>query len=393
MNFLFIALIIVFGISLLITILSISIKTTAMDIVNNMGMGWNLANTFDCYSDYKEIKTPDEQITLWGNNVPTKELLIKLKKYGFKTILFPVTWFHFMDEVGNVNPEWMYRVKEVVDWIIKEEMYCILNIHYDGKKGFWLSKGISVKDRYINLWSQISNNFKNYNKYLIFESMNDIEYDNGGYDYLSLVTLTQAFIDTVRNSGGKNGERLLIISGANKNFELTCSKDYKMPIDPSNKFAISIHYYLPEEFTIENDDDPWKGVTPMTEWGTENSYKEMFTYFQTMKEYYIDKGIPIVITETGVVTEQKKERKSIKDFLFFEFSMAMSSNGIMACLFDNSDRENGGMNYYDRKNDRWFDEGIGENFKKISKKNFQSQLIFLFYQIEKLLQLILQMEI
>ena len=56
-----------------------------------------------------------------------------------------------MDEVGNVNPEWMYRVKEVVDWIIKEEMYCILNIHYDGKKGFWLSKGISVKDRYINL--------------------------------------------------------------------------------------------------------------------------------------------------------------------------------------------------------------------------------------------------
>ena len=370
MDFLFIGLIIVFGVSILITVLSIKINITAMDIVNDMGMGYNLANTFDSYSDYKEINSPEEQITLWGNKVPTKELFIKIKQYGFKTIRFPVTWLHFIDEAGKVNPEWMCRVKEVVDWIIKEKMYCILNIHYDGKKGFWLSKGVAVKDRFKNLWHEISNEFKNYNKYLIFESMNDIEYDNGNYDYLTLVTLTQAFIDTVRNSGGKNGDRLLILSGANKDFDLTCSKDYKMPIDPSNKFAISIHYYLPSPFTIENDDEPWEGVTPMTEWGTENSYKEMFTYFQTMKEYYIDKGIPIVITETGVVTEQKKEPKSIRDFLFFEFSLAMSSNGIMACLFDNSDKENGGMNFYDRENDKWFDEGIGENFKKIYQEKF-----------------------
>ena len=124
MNFLFIALIIVFGISLLITILSIGIKTTAMDIVNNMGMGWNLANTFDCYSDYKEIKTPDEQITLWGNNVPTKELFIKLKKYGFKAIRFPVTWFHFMDEVGNINLSGCIVLKRLLIGLLKKK--CIV---------------------------------------------------------------------------------------------------------------------------------------------------------------------------------------------------------------------------------------------------------------------------
>ena len=148
MDFLFIGLIIVFGVSILITVLSIKINITAMDIVNDMGMGYNLANTFDSYSDYKEINSPEEQITLWGNKVPTKELFIKIKQYGFKTIRFPVTWLHFIDEAGKVNPEWMCRVKEVVDWIIKEKMYCILNIHYDGKKGFWLSKGVAVKDRF-----------------------------------------------------------------------------------------------------------------------------------------------------------------------------------------------------------------------------------------------------
>ena len=378
MYYLIISLFVVSGLSLLITFFSFSHKMSSMEIVNDMGIGWNMANSFDCYDDVIEIKTPDDQIKLWGNPIPSKELFSNIKKYGIKTVRLPITWKFFIDEVGNVDPDWMSRVKEVVNLITKKNLYCIINIHYDGIIGYWLNEGIKVKDKFLNLWSQIANEFKNYDQYLIFESMNDIEYkDDNNFEYLNLLSLTQGFVDVVRNSGGKNGDRLLIISGANKKIDLTCSTEYKLPIDPSNKIAISIHYYNPDIFALEPDDDVWTWiddsgnivpVIPMTKWGTENDYKDMFLDFDTMKKTYVDKGIPVIVTEVGVITEQKKEKQSIREFLYFEFVMSSISNGIMSCLYDNSNK--GTMNYYDRYNDRWYDEKIGQFLLNISKGNF-----------------------
>ena len=70
----------------------------------------------------------------------------------------------------------------------------------------------------------------------------------------------------------------------NKDFDLSCSKAYKIPIDPVNKFAISIHYYSPSPFTVEKDDNPWNVtnelgvqiIKPLTKWGDENDYKVTF---------------------------------------------------------------------------------------------------------------------
>ena len=59
----------------------------------------------------------------------------------------------------------------------------------------------------------------------VFEDIDnfDLYYD---YNYSSLLTLNQCFIDTIRNSGGNNIDRLLIVSGANANIDLTCSLSY-----------------------------------------------------------------------------------------------------------------------------------------------------------------------
>ena len=71
------------------------------------------------------------------------------------------------------------------------------------------------------------------------------------FDFSTLTKLNQAFVDTIRNSGGNNIERLLIIAGANDDLIMTCSSDYKIPIDQSNKLAVSIHYYEPLDFALE----------------------------------------------------------------------------------------------------------------------------------------------
>ena len=393
MGYLHPLLIIIFIVSLLFNYLYYISKKKPIDIVNDMGIGYNLGNLFDSYSATEEIKTPDEQITLWGNSVPTKKLFNYLKKSGFKTIRFPITWMHFMDESGKVNPLWMSRVKEVVKLIIDAHLYCILNIHNDAIPGNWLSEGIASKNKYKYLWEQIANEFKDFDdEYLLFEALNvgDFKID-GNYDYKTLYNLTQTFVDSVRNSGGKNKERLLVLSGANKDIELTCSPTYIMPKDPSNKLAISVHYYSPQNFALESDINPWTftidgevyEIPPLKKWGDEGHYDDMIKYFENLKRYYADKGIPVIITEVGVLTEELKDINSIRNYLYALFTLASDYNGFMACLWDTSNRNIGNMNYINRDINQWYDEKMRTNFKKISKGKYVKITDYFIYSYSK----------
>jgi endoglucanase len=359
----------------------------SFDIVKDMGIGYNLGNTFDSYSFKGGINSPEDQITLKGNSLPTKNMIKKIKKYGFKTIRFPVTWVYFIDDYGNVRSDWMLLVKQVVDMIINANLYCILNIYNDGHYGNWLSKGKEAKDQYIKLWTQIANEFKDYNEHLIFESMDEVYFYDARYefDFDILFNLNQAFIDTIRNSGRYNIERLLIIAGAYDDIDMTCSSDYKIPVDPSNKFAISLHYYIPSTFTREYYFEPFTWIDgdgiiyyyePSLTWGIQDDYFKIITDFESMKNTFVSKGIPIIISEVGVLTEEQKKLESIREFFYTVFSISIDYEGIMTCLWDTSNKVFGDMNFYDRENDIWYDEKLKENFMQISRGKYARPMDF-----------------
>ena len=128
-----------------------------------MGIGYNLANSFDCYIDNEEkekIIDIDELITSKGNPIPTKKMIKSIKKNGFKTIRFPITWLNFINDSYIVNPELMEKIKMVVDMIINENLYCLVNVHSDGIFGNWLSDGMEIRDKYISLWTKLLKNLK-----------------------------------------------------------------------------------------------------------------------------------------------------------------------------------------------------------------------------------------
>ena len=76
-------------ISLLIDYLSIKIKRNAFQIVQDMGIGYTLANSFECYSPYIKIMTnPDEQLKLYGNEVPTKQTIASIKNMALKLFVY-----------------------------------------------------------------------------------------------------------------------------------------------------------------------------------------------------------------------------------------------------------------------------------------------------------------
>ena len=51
--------------------------------------------------------------------------------------------------------------------------------------------------------------------------------------------------------------------------------------------------------------------------GDEGHYNDMINSFENLKRYYADKGIPVIITEVGVLTEELKEIDSIKNYFIY----------------------------------------------------------------------------
>ena len=237
---------------------------SAATAVRNMRVGWNLGNTLDAHSgdvthmwiETKANLTTADYERAWGQPVTTRELIHMFKEAGFNAIRIPVTWYPHMGtlEVENehwdmakwlastdyrVDPAWMARVREIVDYVIDEGMYCLLNVHHDtGDNGpeqhgtAWLvaDRFDVVKDRYAALWQQIAETFKDYGERLLFESYNEMleSYNSwcfasyatpARYDaavaaaaYTGINNYADLFAKTVRATGGNNAVRNLVVN-------------------------------------------------------------------------------------------------------------------------------------------------------------------------------------
>ncbi len=289
---------------------------TTMEVTREMGVGINLGNTFEAVAGFSS-DDPSEYEVSWGSPIITKELIEGYADEGFGVLRIPVAWSNMMEDDYTIGAAYMKRVKEVVEWTLQSGMYAILNIHWDG--GWWEKFPTKTEEcmyRYERFWTQISDEFKDYNDYLMFESLNEEagweemwnRYSGEGdkaasYDLVN--EINQKFVDIVRASGGKNGERHLLIAGYNTDFVLTSDEMFKMPQDEINRCAVSVHYYIPPTFCILEKDASWGKAR--TDWGSERDFDELNMYFDMVEERFIDNGVPVIIGEYGVSTTNKTD--------------------------------------------------------------------------------------
>ncbi|MBR3267558.1 MAG: cellulase family glycosylhydrolase [Oscillospiraceae bacterium] len=299
---------------------------STLELVRDMGIGINLGNTFEACGDWINNSSPQNYEVAWGSPVVTKEMIEGIAKEGFGVLRIPVAWSNMMAQDGTytINSQYDARIHEVVDWTVQSGMYAIINIHWDGG---WVNKFPENKQesmkRFTHMWEQIANSFKNYSDYLVFEAQNEeLGWEtiwnpwggtNGKAESYALCNeINQAFVDTVRNTGGNNAKRHLLISGYNTGIDRTCDDLFKMPSDPANRMAISVHYYSPAGFAILEEDADWgKAVST---WGSDQDYASLRSEMQMMKSHFTDKGIPVIIGEYGCPTKNK-EPESVRRFL------------------------------------------------------------------------------
>ncbi len=290
-----------------------------------MTPGVNIGNTLENTTHWE---------TGWGNPPITEAYVQNLKALGFKTVRLPVAWDTYALD-GRIQPEKIARVREVVDWITKAGMFCVINIHWDGG---WIDSDVKEKypktfhtfspeaeKKYRSYWTQIARYFAGKNERVIFEALNEeTAFDNEGSAQKAFATLTrvnQLFVDTVRSTGGNNEKRLLIVTGYTTDITKTCGDLYTLPKDAlPHRLFISVHYYTPWQFVGMTEDASWGKMAPT--WGSDGDVAELNRLFDLMAQFCTKHDIPAFIGEFGA--SEKKESPSRIRWMSAVMGAAMS---------------------------------------------------------------------
>ena len=290
----------------------------AHQAVLNMSIGWNLGNTLEsCNYNQDSIieKTTDCSVkayeTAWGQPQATRELMHKLAEAGFRTIRVPVTWYPHFDKNNHVDKEWMERVEEVVNYVLDEGMYCVLNVHHDAgdQKTCWLRADLErfdeINARFVSLWQQIATRFNKYGEYLVFEGWGEILDKYGAWicpedsnAFEAMNRLAQNFVNTVRATGGNNAQRNLMIctysasvggwynhDGTPRQSDVALSSFILPEDNPPDHLIASVHSYIPWNW------DQNHGKL------SEAHVAEIRETFEKFDRYFLSRGIPLVIGE------------------------------------------------------------------------------------------------
>lgn len=288
----------------------------ASEAVRHIRIGWNLGNSLDCCGIGNVCKTqaPAQAYeTQWGNPAVDPSLFHTVKGLGYRAVRLPVTWFEHLDRDDTIDARWMARVQELVDAILQEDLYCIINVHHDTGAGpqAWLRADDEQYDRWIarfvRIWEQIAAAFRDYGDRLLFEGFNEMldvqsrwDYtDEEGYECIN--RYHQTFVDTIRSSGGNNRERNLILNTYGASPMTPAAQHMVLPQDvQEGHLIVGVHFYKPDAFSAGD-----------MEYFREDGEREVDEFFLRMRRYFVGQGIPVILAECGthnIRTEEERAR-------------------------------------------------------------------------------------
>ncbi|HLA73079.1 MAG TPA: glycoside hydrolase family 5 protein [Steroidobacteraceae bacterium] len=305
----------------------------AIEVAGEIKVGWNLGNTLEAICSE----------TAWGNPVASQALIDSVKAAGFNAIRIPAAWnCHANQSTSVIEPAWLARVKQVVDYAYGQGMYVLLNIHWDSG---WLQDHptfafqAAVNQKQQAYWMQIANTFKTYDQHLLFAGTNEVHADFGtptAEHNTVQQSYNQTFVNAVRATGGNNASRTLVVQTYNTNI-FHGLNFFNLPADTiAGHLIVEVHHYDPYDYTL-NPKGPclyWGAPYPpqsSCSWAGESFHQ---TTFAQVRAKWIDNGIPVIMGEYGVALRANLDLESRQYYLEYVNKTA-AANGIKTFYWDN----------------------------------------------------------
>ena len=331
----------------------------AQEWTRNVVMGWNLGNSLEC------PKTETE----WGNPKTTQAMIKAVADNGFNAIRIPVRWINHVNNTTEmaVNLEWLARVKEVVDWALAENMYVIINSHHEDwyDRNPYYSKQEENNRKLGALWTSIATYFRDYGEKLIFAGTNEVtvNWSAPSTEQQKVQnSYNQTFVDAVRNTGGKNYYRNLVVQ------TFACSpyhglNGFTIPNDKvEGRLSVEFHYYDPYDYcgncTYYYWGEAYKDKGSIITNSTESTITNLFDrIFNT----WMKQGLGVVMGEYGVSNhftndDKQTQMENMQYYLKCVVGEARK-HGFAAFAWDNNQFNNGSENFGIFK--RWQNMEVG----------------------------------
>ena len=280
---------------------------TATEIVEMMGFGWNLGNTLDATGGNTADVTAQEQS--WGNAKITPELMVRVKEAGFDTIRIPVTWYRYTSDDGTytIREDFLQHVHEVVEWAREADLFVILNVHHEA----WINEpnfaadAEKIGEQLTAMWRQIADTFADFDQHVIFE-------DAKGY----------------------NAERCLMIPGYAATSSPAGTAAIALPTvdgEAAANIIVSVHSYDPQTFCLQDT---------QTTFDPEKDGAKINRVFENIKETFLDRGIPVVMGETGATNTNGNHDERAK----WAYCVAQNAQryGVPIVIWDNGNNQTSG---------------------------------------------------
>lgn len=320
---------------------------TAFQTAANISMAINIGNTLEAIGGE----------TAWGAAKINADYIRSIRESGFDAVRLPVAWYNHSDKnTLKIDESWMNRVDEVVQLCIANGLYVFMNIHWD--EG-WMELNIDSYSSDVDriqreLWTQIADRFKDYDKHLVFCGANEAGQDTQA-SADALKAYMQTFIDVVRASGSNNANRVLVVQSPGTDIDRAvkyCAGN--LPKDKvADRMMLEVHCYDPSDFTIMQNDGEWganskvryfwgqdyhTGTDRDCTWGEEN---HIDTQMQKLKANFVDKGIPVIIGEFGcgrrrsfVATIDEAKHRASRCYYHSYIVKSAKTNGAVPFLWD-----------------------------------------------------------
>lgn len=326
---------------------------TVTQAVSEMGLGWNLGNTLDaCQTEHgRDYNGGFSTETSWGMPKTTQEMIKSVKSMGFSSIRLPVSWHsHIIDRENiTVDPTWIARVKEIVDWCMEEDLYVIINIHHDtspnllGAFGYFPDERVHDQSvKFISrVWQQVAQAFNEYDHHLIFETLNEPRARAEAHEWncnekwlcksckkvmAYINEYNQLAVDTIRATGGNNASRFIMVPSIAANYEAALAPTFKLPKDPAGNLILSVHMYTPYDFAMNVREGSYDNFQQKT-------MDEIDFYFNKLDEKFVKNGVPVVIGEMGATNKHNLEDR--EKWMAY-FMKGAHSRTMAAVLWDNA---------------------------------------------------------
>lgn len=353
-------------------------NTPVQAFADDMKVGWNLGNTFDAF-DCTWLDNKLDYESAWCGVKTTEEMIIAVKEAGFNTVRVPVSWHnHVSGDKHDIDEPWLDRVQEVIDYVMDNGMYAIINIHHDMSEEFIYptSEYLDQSSHYVEcIWTQIAERFSDYDEHLIFESLNEPRMVGSTHEWwldpnnescqdavASINTLNQVFVDTVRASGGKNPNRYLMVPGYAASVSGVLDKGFELPTDTvEDKIILSVHAYTPYNFALE------AGSVDSFSIDKSSSVMEIDQFMTQLYDKFVSQEVPVVLGEFGARDKNGNTQDRV-DFATY-YVAAARARGMTSIWWDNGAFSGDGeiFGILDRESATWRFPDIVEGLMKYAE--------------------------